>query len=419
MAVFAYEATDTESARVTGTLIADTPRDARDRLREWGLSVHALSDRSMPGRGQVSTGFIPWLGRVCRSRAGGLSARRHGAAALFLRELATLLQVGVPMLEALDTVIRQTPKRQRATWLLLRDRVAAGGSLAEAAREAKRYNQPAFDPISTAMIEVGEDAGRLAEVLEETAAFRERAGELKNRLASALIYPAVVSFVGIAVCLFLMTYVVPGLLESLVDSGRPLPWITRAVRAMSQGLIAWGPFLSVAALVFFVVFALIVRTPRGRYVWHTLLLNLPGVGGVLKKQAVVRLSFVLSTLLRSGVPFERAVGIAKGVTNNAVLQNALTQCERDVHAGRDLGPALEATKAFPPTVVQVFALGQASGTLENLLDRLARSYDRQVATLTDRLTALIEPVLIVLLAVAVGAIAFATVLPILEISNSF
>ncbi len=414
MAVFTYEANDLEARLVRGTLIADTPRDARDRLREQGLSILQLVDRAQAD----TSGSLFRRLLVTFRGSGAVAGGTSGGGTMFLRELSTLLEVGTPMLEALDTVVRQYSRKKRGPWLALRDRVAAGGSLAEAMRDAQHHGRRLFDPVTRAMVEVGEDAGRLGEVLEETAVFQERAGELKNRLASALIYPAVVSVVGVAVCLFLMTYVVPGLLESLAEAQRELPWITGVVKGTSDLLVGYGLWLVLGAVAASFGFVAVLRTDTGRLVWDRLLLRLPGAGDIVRKQAVVRLSFVLSTLLRSGVPFERAVGIAQGVTRNRVLRDALRDCETAVEAGRDLGPALEATKAFPPTVVQVFALGQASGNLEVLLDRLAGAYDRQVATLTGRLTALIEPVLIVLLAVAVGVIAFATILPILEIGNT-
>ncbi|MEM8738831.1 MAG: type II secretion system F family protein [Planctomycetota bacterium] len=408
MGIYSYQASDGAAEVMRGTLIADTPREARNRLRDQGLSVLEVEEDATSSTPQGST-LLNLLGKA---------ACRRPDTSGFLRELATLLEVGAPMLEALGTALHPQRGGLNGVLLRLRERVATGASLAEAMGEARLHGRPVFDEVTVAMTQVGEDAGNLGDVLNEVALYAERGRQFKNRLTSALAYPAVVLLTGLGVSVFLMTYVVPGLLESLTESGRPLPWITRVVKGGSDFLVGYGWVFAIASGASIAAGVLVHRSPRGRYKLHGLLLRLPGVGDVIRKQAVVRISFVLSTLIRSGVGFERAIGIAQRSTQNLVLRRALKNCETAVHEGRDLGPALESSGSFPGAVVQVFTLGQASGRLEDMLDRLADSYHRQVNTLTDRLTALIEPVLILVLAVVVGAIAFATILPILEIGNA-
>jgi len=409
MAVYTYTATNPTAEAVRGTLLADSPRDARNKLRDRGLSVHHLAaDTEEAGARRTVAGHLGLSRPVAVSRT-ELSG--------FLRELSTLLEVGAPMLDALDIALKPRRARFRALLLDIRERVAAGMSLGEAMSQTQRGGRPAFDTVTLAMTRVGEDAGCLAQVLGQVASYHERGMKMKNRLTSALIYPAVVMTVGLGVCLFLMTYVVPGLLDTLIESGEPLPWITGVVKGASDFIVAWWWLIGLVAVLGVVTLAAVRSTPRGRWHLDRGVLAFPVVGELLRKQAVVRLAFVLSTLMRSGVGFERAIGIAQRSAGNRVLRDALHRCELAVQEGRDLGPALAGTGAFPDAVAQVFALGQASGRLEELLDRLASSYDRQVATLTDRLTALIEPVLIVFLALIVGVIAFATILPILEMGK--
>jgi type II secretory pathway component PulF len=163
----------------------------------------------------------------------------------------------------------------------------------------------------------------------------------------------------------------------------------------------------------------LLAMPRVRFAWHRAQLRIPVVGDLLRKQAIVRLSVVLSALLRSGVVFVRALEISRAATPNLVLKDALSKCEQAVGAGRDISGALEETGAFPPVVVQVVSVGQHSGRLEEMLDRLATDYDRQVATAAGRLTALLEPALILVLVVIVGFIVLATILPMLEAANAF
>ncbi|MBB6429512.1 type II secretion system F family protein [Algisphaera agarilytica] len=401
-------------ARETGTLVADTARDARDQLRDRGLDLRSLEAYQKKQRDDAEA-------KESRLSSWRLPTLRKPDIAGFLQELATLIEVGVSVLEALDVLIQQQPARAsrfKAVLQGVRDRVASGGSLADAMESARlSTGRKVFDDATVAMVRVGQETGRLNVVLERVADYQERRSTMKNRLLGALTYPVVVGVFGLGVCLFLMTYVVPDILEALSDTGRPLPGPTRIVKGFSDALINHGLWIGLVALLVVIVVAAVLRQPKGRRWFDRSLLALPILGEIERKQSVVRLAFVLSTLLRSGVSFERGLGIARRAVRNRELGDALERCEEAVHEGRDLGPALEQTRAFPPAMVKVFGLGQESGRLAELLERLAASYDRQVVSLTTRLTALVEPVLIVLLALLVGLIAFATLLPILEIGN--
>ena len=412
MAVFSYIATDLDATVSRGTVTADSPRQARDQLRDRGLSVHELTPCQI-----ARVGGRNWIHRL------GLARRQDQAKlTVFVRELSTLLAVGMPLLEALNTIGRQQKRRAVQSrfhhmLLTLRDRIGEGASLAEAMREQSIAQGGMFDDITISMTQVGEHAGTLDEVLGQLAEFRERSAQLKGKLGSAMLYPLIVLAVGVGVSLFLMTWVVPSLLDTLVEAGRDLPWITQVVKGTSDFLLAYWAVLLLGAVVAAGVLQLILRTARGRWVFHRLLLKLPGLGDLIRKQAIVRIAFVISTLMKSGISFEQAVATAQSATGNVILKQALIDCQRAVEAGRDIGIAMEQAQAFPSTVVQIFALGQQSGQMESMLERLALDYDRQVATAVTNLTAILEPVLILMLAAIVGAIAFATILPILEIGN--
>ena len=402
MAVFAYKALE-GNATVRGTVSAETPRQARDLLRDRGLTIERV-DPHHPHREQST------LPRLSFRRRGGWGGREVVG---FTRELSTLLGVGIPLLEALDTILRQHHGSFHADLLALRDRVAAGESLAGAMRQ-----QPAvFDELCVSMAEVGENSGTLDETLERLADFKEASAGLKNRVATALIYPAIVLVMAVGVTLFLMTFVVPQLLAGLIEAGRPLPWPTRVVKALSDGLLNWWWLIALVVVAFFIGIGLVLRSPRGRWQWHRLQLRLPIVGEMVRRQSLLRTCVTLSSLLKSGVVFDRALQIAQRSTPNLVIRDALVRCERAVQSGRDIGAALEATEVFPPLVVQVFRVGQQSGRLEEMLDRLARDYDASLTLAATRLTALLEPVLILFLVAIVGLVAFATVLPILEAGN--
>ena len=395
MAVFSYRAFRGDSELLRGTVSGDTPRHARDELRSRGLLIERMEP--LKGRGRKS----PFR-------------RRHSARALeFLRELSTLLSVGTPLLSALDTVLRTQSGSFREILLTLRERVSEGRSFSEALRESPHV----FDELTVSIAEVGESSGTLEVSLLRLSEFRERAAKLRGRVSGALIYPAIVFTLSIVVSILLMTVVVPSVTQPLVESGAELPWITEIVTTASEALTRGWWWLLLGVALFVALFRYALSTPRGRYVFDSLLLKVPVLGILLRKQAVVRLSVVLSTLLRSGVVFVEAIGIASRSVTNEALRRALRETEEEVLTGHSISESLAHTGVFPPTVLQVFALGEASGELEDLLDKLAENYDHQVASAAQRLTAALEPLMILFLALVVGSIALATILPILEAGN--
>ncbi len=412
MAVFTYRATDTAAAgELRGTVAADTPRQARDLLRGRGLTVLDV-ETSAAGHDARDNGAGRRLSVWRRIGLRGRAPAGH-AVTDFIRELATLLSVGLPLHEGLTVVARQHGGAFHATVLDLRERVASGSSLADAMRAHPR----AFDDLCVNITDVGENSGTLDASLFRLADFRERSEQLKGRVGTALIYPAIVLVTALFASVFLMTFVVPRVLEPILEQGQPLPLPTRVVRAVSGFLVSWGWLLALAAAAAAGLLAAAMRRERWRLRWHQAVLRLPMVGDLVRKQEVVRIAIVMSTLLKSGTVFLAAVAIAQRTTRNLVIRDALGRCAKAVSAGGDIGEALEQTRAFPPTVIQVFALGQQSGKLEAMLDRLAVTYDQQVSAAAQRLTAILEPVLILCLAGLVLFIVLATVLPILEAGN--
>jgi type II secretory pathway component PulF len=329
-------------------------------------------------------------------------------------ELAMLLHAGIPLLDGLDTIAKQQSGAFRTILLGVRDRVAGGSSLAEALAERPDI----FDAASIHLVEVGENAGNLEHVLEQLANFKLQMMETKDQVLTTLIYPAFLVVFGIAASVFLMTYVMPPLLESLLETLPTLPWQTRIVKGMSDMLLNYG--LIVVGVIIGLVMATLayLRTERGQFVWHRTMLRLPFLGPMLAKQGISRIAMIVGTLLRSGIVLTSAFDLAAKSTNNRILKEALNECGKRMSAGEDVAEALERTGVFPPLAVRVFAVGQESGRLEDMLTRLSTDYDRQVSIAAKRFTALLEPVLIVIMAFFVGFLLFATILPILESSNA-
>nr|MBX2851676.1 type II secretion system F family protein [Phycisphaeraceae bacterium] len=241
-----------------------------------------------------------------------------------------------------------------------------------------------------------------------------RAQSFRGRIGNALIYPAIVLTMAVLVTLLLMTFVVPNILKPLVESGRPLPMVTQVVKGISDTVLGWWWLIGLISFGLLTALIAVFRSARGQSAWHRWQLNLPGVGPIVRKQETVRVATVVHTLIDSGVAFLSAIEIAQRTVRNRVFNEALATIGESVGTGQDIAEAMRQTEAFPPTVVQVFALGQASGRLGPMLERLAKDYDKQVQQAAQRLTVLMEPVMILILAVLIGFIAFATILPVLE-----
>ena len=399
MTVFLYKATDVRRRAIEGTIAADSPHQAREQLRAQGVRILRLESHQAPRRRPG------WL----RPRAGRYAVRVAG----LMRELATLLSAGIPLLESLGSIAGQQKGKVRAALVQLRERVAGGASLAEAMAD-----QPdVFESLCVHMVEVGENSGTLETVLGQWADFRDRSLLLKDRVTTALLYPAFVFLVGTVVAVFLMTVILPMLLESLLEAGKTLPWPTRVAKTVSDVLVSHG-WLVLALLIMAaggVVYGL--RTRRGKRWWHIALLHLPLMGVLASKQAISRIAFLIATLTKSGIPFLQAVEITSRSATNVVFGEALEDVAKSIRTGREIGPSLEQSGVFPASVVQIFSVGQESGQLDEMLQRLANDYESQVARVSERLTALLEPVMILVLAAFVGLILFATVLPILEAGN--
>ena len=354
MAVFAYRATNAAARVVSGTLVADTPRQAREVLHDRGLTVRSVVPK---GEGGATTAAGTRWGR----------RRLAGRTVGFTRDLATLLAVGVPLADALGTLAEQTPGAMRAVLLQLQDKVAAGGTLA-----AAMADQPAaFDELDVALAGVGEAAGNLDVVLDRLAEFKEARSAARNRVGTAMIYPGIVLVVAVSVSVLLMTFVVPKLLAPLVDAGKPIPAITRVVKAVSDALVHYGWAAAIVVVIVAVAGGYALRTPGGRAAWDRFVLRVPLLGDATAKQSIARVALVLAVLLRSGVVFVRAVEIAAAATGNGVLRAALLRLAAAVTTGADVADAARSSGAFPPMVVQMFAVGQQSGRLEDMLDRLA------------------------------------------------
>ncbi|MEM6777276.1 MAG: type II secretion system F family protein [Planctomycetota bacterium] len=396
MPVYAYTGTSADGSPCKGTVTAASPRAGRDQLRDAGVKVATLS----PMGTSVWSWASSWWG-VSRARS-----QWTGAA----HELSMLLRAGISLDDALRTLATQYRGTLRDSLTRLDEEVMAGRSLADAMTHQPRI----FDPASIRLIEVGENAGTLEVVLEELAEFKQRLAEFGDKVTTALMYPVFLLIFGTGAMLFLMTWVLPPLLENLEETLIEIPWPTRVAKTLSDGLVGHGGKLVLCFGVAMLILVVVSRGAAGRRFWHAAVLRLPLIGPVLVKQLVARVSMIIGLLMRSGIPLDQAVELASRSTTNSVMQDVLTRCGHDLTAGRDMATSLSNSGLFTPLAVRVFSVGQDSGQLDSMLTRLGEDYNHQVQLASTRLTALMEPVLILVMALLVGFLLVATILPILQ-----
>jgi len=399
MPVFSYSGMNSTRTAVKGTIVADSPRQARDQLRGQGVAVQSLNETSGIGNRR-------WLP--------SLSARRARLQwATGSHELSMLLRAGIPLLESLDTLAAQHRGAFRTAITKVRERIASGSALADAMAE----NPQVFDIASIRLIEVGENAGTLETVLEQLSEYKMRMSQLGDKVITALLYPAFLVVFGIFATLFLMTWVLPPLLENLQETVKVLPWPTRVAKALSDLVVGYGLWALPGIAIIVGILIACFRSKKGKEWLDRLLIRLPIVGPMLIKQNVARIAMIVGLLSRSGLTLPNAVQLAASSTNNSVLRTALETACQEMAAGKELSDSLARSGVFPPLAVRVFSVGRDTGKLDDMLTRLSEDYNQQLSVASARLTALIEPILILVLALFVGFLLLATILPILQAGN--
>ena len=398
MPAYRYLALDGDGRRQRDVIQAESERHARQLLRERGLFP-----REVQASGPV---------RGARGRGARLDANSRTD---FTRQLATLVGAAIPLAEALQMLERQS--RQAALKALLLDllgQVREGYTLADSLGR----HPGTFDPLYLTLVAAGERAGRLGPVLERLADYLERVQRQRHKARTALIYPLALALVSIAVVAGLMTFVVPKLTEQFIHSGLQLPWITRVLVAVSDGLLVFGPWLLGLLVLAGVGLQRLLRQVLWRRRWHRQLLRLPRLGELLRTLDSARLTRSLAILVGSGIPVLEGLQVSRATLGNQVLGDALDAAIEQVTAGTGLGRALDRTAVFPPLLVNMVASGEASGTLDAMLERVADAQERDFNQQVDLALALFEPVLILILGGVVLAIVLAILLPIMQLNQA-
>lgn len=321
-----------------------------------------------------------------------------------------LLNAGIPLAEALETSRRQSHGTLELVLRQVQDAVRNGMAFPDALNQ-----HPALcDPVAAAIIRVGDQSGAMPASLMELADHLGRKRAAANRLTTALIYPAILCAVGVAVIIFLMSYVVPQLVDVLASAGRTLPWPTRVLKATSDFLVSNGVYLAIGGAILIAMLAGLRRTPKGRLWFERLELRLPLWGELVRKSQVARIATLLATMLRVDVRFTEALRIVRQSLPHALYAAELASLEKRLEAGAEIAAPLRESKLIPPLVAHLLAVGQESGELPQMLAQIRDHYEREVQQMQARFIAALEPALILALAAVIGFVVFATLLPILE-----
>lgn len=414
MPIFEYRAFAAGGASRTGVIDADTPREARTRLRRDNLLVSDLVElragKRLGGKAGSRRSLLEWVKNL-RSGSRGPSGHDVEIVGAITRQMATLLGAGIPLAEALRAIIEQAETRKVETMFrTLRERITQGASFGEALAEHPRY----FSELYVNMVKAGEATGKVDQVLRRLADFLHRQRALQRKVVAALTYPIMMILLGVVVVGILMTVVVPKITAMLHEMGKTIPLPTQILMAVSNAFqhYWWLGCLLIAAFSFTV--ERIYRTRNGRYTIDKLMLRIPVLGDVLRKTAVARFTRTLSTLLSSGVPAVQCLEITRNVVGNEVIARATDHIREKILEGADIATPLKNVGVFPPVVGYMVAVGEKSGELEQMLDRIADAYDEEIDVVTERATTILEPIMIVILAVVVGFIVYSIILPILQ-----
>ncbi len=405
MPVFEYRALDAKGKNIKGIVDADSESQARTKLRSQGrypVSIAVSRSRQSKAGSRGGLGF-------------GLFERvKSEEISIMTRQLATLMGAGIPLVQALDSLVEQTRNAVlKKVIAQIKGAVNEGNTLTNALAEHPKL----FSSIFINMVRAGEASGALDIVLERLADFGEKQEALKGRLRAALVYPIFMAVIGSAILFILITYIVPNITQVFNEMDKVLPLPTLLLISLSDFLkMYWWACLLVLGLVFIGLRSFILR-PTGKSWWDFLKLKMFIVGPVVQKVILARFSSTLGSLLESGVGLMTSMQIVRTLVNNVHVARVIDDAMEQIQKGQTMTSALSDSEWFPPMFVQMVAVGEQSGSLETMLDKVARAYEREVETAIMGMTSLIEPLMIAVMGLAVGFIVLSILLPIFEMNQ--
>jgi len=420
---FQFTALDAKGEQTSGSVQAATDAEAIQMLRAKGLYPTQVVEE---GKGKIAPvkgakGKTPAKGKAApaakKGKVGG--SVKPKVMMIFTRQLATLIDSGLPLLRGLTVLGKQEPNPTlRATINALADSVQGGSTFSESLAQHPKI----FNKLYVNMVKAGELGGVLEIVLQRLAEYQEKAHKLKNKIVSAMVYPVIVMFIAVAILVFLMLFIVPKFKEMFAEMGdAQLPLISRVVFGFSEFMLARPLLLPNAVYIFLAIFLfgflfkLWGKSKSGRQKIDTAKLKFPIIGDITRKTAIARFSRTLGTLVTSGVPILQALNITRDTAGNVVVSGAIDKVYEAVKEGESIVTPLQATNVFPAMMISMVDVGEETGQLPEMLLKVADVYDDEVDNSVTALTSILEPIMIVFLALVVGAVVFALFLPLIQI----
>jgi len=412
MPMYAYKGIGPTGKGVNGVRDADSPKALRQLMRRDGIVV---TDCTLSKQG-VNKGKVGGKGLSKEVDLGGLlgGGVNKNDIANFTRQLATLLRAGIPLAEALAALFDQTENvRLKVPVGEVRTAVNEGSALADALAKHPKL----FDELYVSMVRAGELAGNLDTVLTRLADFLESSQKIKGKIQQAMVYPILMVVVGTVLMAILMIAVIPQITSMFQQSGKTLPLKTRFLIATSDFMRDYILLIVPAVIGGILGFRRWAKSPNGRPVWHRFVLTVPVVGKLARKINVGRFTRTLGTMLQAGVPMLRALDTSKAIVANVILRKAIEDAKVAVTEGESLATTLKRSGHFPATMIHMIATGEKSGQLESMLMRIADDNEADVDRELGRLTSLLEPLMLILMALGVGFVVFSILEPIMDLST--
>jgi len=333
---------------------------------------------------------------------------------IFFRQLSTMINAGLPLVQCFELAERGAEKKTMAKLLEdIRKSLESGNPLGETLRQFPKE----FDRLACALVEAGEQGGILDSILLRLCTYKEKALALKAKIKSAMVYPVAIIVVSFIVTAVLMIFVIPVFSEMFSSFGAELPGPTKVAMAISDAFVEYWYLVVFVPIALVMTIRGVYQTKQGRHLLDKLLLNLPVLGDVLRKASVARFCRTFSTLTAAGVPILESLDTVAETSGNVIIEEVILSCKESISQGQTLTAPLEASKIFPIMVTQMISIGEQTGSLEDMLSKIADFYEQEVDTAVDNMTALMEPLIMAFLGIVIGGLVIAMYLPIFQMAS--
>jgi len=399
MPIFIWEGTTKKNESKKGEIEATDENAVRGQLRRQGFK--SIEVRKKP---KDLLEYLPFLkGKIKQKNV-----------VVFCRIFSTMINAGLPLIQCLDLLAQQEQNKAFSKIIRsIKEDIEGGTSLTNALKKYPKI----FDDLFVNLIAAGEAGGILDVILERLSNYMEKAMKLKSRVKGAMTYPVAVLVISIAVVALLLLKVIPVFQKMFEGMGGKLPGLTQALITASEFTQKYFLFIVVILVIIYIAFTRFYKTEKGRWIVDSLLLKAPIFGDLMKKVAVAKFSRTLSTMMSSGVPILEGLAIVSKTSGNVVVEDALLKTRQSISEGRSIAEPLAETGIFPPMVVQMISVGEATGALDSMLSKIAAFYDDEIDVAVDSMTALLEPIMMVFLGGIVGGMIIAMYLPIFKLAS--